>query len=99
MTITEIEIGGSGWGQGHVGSMGKGKSKVWLRVGTGCNSISPLDRGLPDFSETIVFACSYIIVTVKVGRLSVDYIHLVWDTHNRDYSNNCRIVELPPEAI
>ena len=38
-------------------------------------------------------------VTVKVGRLSADYIHDVWDTDNRDYSNNRRIVESPPEAI
>jgi hypothetical protein len=34
-----------------------------------------------------------IMVAVKVGRLSADYVHDVWDTDNR------RIVESPPEAI
>ena len=38
-------------------------------------------------------------MTVKVGRLSADYMHDVSDTDNRDYSNNRRIVESPPEAI
>ena len=36
---------------------------------------------------------------VKVGQLSVDYIHDVWDMDNHDYSNNHRIVELPLEVI
>ena len=40
-----------------------------------------------------------ILVMVKVGWLSVDYIHDVWDTDNHDYSNNHRIIKSPPEAI